>query len=130
MPTKAERLAEAMAAVSRGEVDAFGEILLSDDVVWHWPGRSSVAGDYRGREAALGLIRGFGRLTQGQLRVEPVDILEGRDYLMSLTHVTAEQPGRQLDVMMADAMRFGPDGRVEEYWTLSNDQAAVDSFIG
>jgi ketosteroid isomerase-like protein len=130
MATKAETLSEAMAAVSRGEVERFGQILLSDDVVWHWPGRSSVAGEYRGRDAAVELIRGFSELTQNRLRVEPVDILEGRDYLMSFTHVTADQEGRRLDVMMADAMRFGPDGRVEEYWTLSNDQAAVDSFIG
>jgi hypothetical protein len=49
---------------------------------------------------------------------------------MSFTHVTAEQDDRKLDVVMADAMRFGPDGRVVEFWTLSNDQAAVDSFIG
>ena len=130
MDSKAERLAEAMAAVSRGEVERFGEILLSDDVVWHWPGRSAVAGEYRGRDAALELIRGFNRLTQGRLHVEPVDILEGREYLMSFTHVTADQEGRHLDVMMADAMRFGPDGRVQEFWTLSNDQAAVDAFIG
>lgn len=130
MITKAERLGEAMAAVSRGDVERFGELLLSDDVVWHWPGRSSVAGDYRGRAAAVGLIQGFGQLTQGRLRVEPIDILEGRDHLMAFTHVTAEAEGRQLDVVMADAMRFGPDGRVEEYWTLSNDQAAVDAFIG
>jgi ketosteroid isomerase-like protein len=130
MASKAETLAQAMAAVSQGEVDRFGEILLSDDVVWHWPGRSSMAGDYRGRDEALGLIRGFHRLTQGRLQVEPVDILEGRDYLMSFTHITAEQEGRTLDVMMADAMRFGADGRVVEYWTLSNDQAAVDAFLG
>lgn len=130
MASKAETLAEAMAAVSQGEVDRFGEILLSDDVIWHWPGRSSMAGDYRGRDAALDLIRGFHRLTQGRLQVQPVDILEGRDYLMAFTHITAAQEGRTLDVIMADAMRFGPDGRVEEYWTLSNDQAAVDSFLG
>lgn len=130
MGTKAERLAEAMAAVSRGEVEQFGDILLSDDVVWHWPGRSAVSGEYRGREAALELIRGFNRLTEGRLRVEPVDILEGRDYLMSFTHVTADRDSQHLDVMMADAMRFGPDGRVAEFWTLSNDQSAVDAFIG
>jgi uncharacterized protein len=130
MASKAETLAEAMAAVSRGEVDRFGDILLSDEIVWHWPGRSSMAGDYRGREEALGLIQGFHRLTGGRLQVEPIDILEGRDYLMAFTHITAEQDGTSLDVMMADAMRFGPDGRVVEYWTLSNDQAAVDSFLG
>jgi ketosteroid isomerase-like protein len=103
--------------------------LLSDDVVWHWPGRSSVAGEYRGRDAALDLLRGFHRLTQGRLHVQPLDILDGRDYLMSFTHVTAEQEGQRLDVVMADAMRFGPDGHVVEFWTLSNDQDAVDSFI-
>jgi ketosteroid isomerase-like protein len=130
MQSKAQRLGEAMAAISQGEVERFGDILLADDVVWHWPGRSSVAGEYRGREAALGLLRSFHRLTQGRLQVSPVDILEGRDYLMSFTHVTAQQDDRGLDVMMADAMRFGPDGRVVEFWTLSNDQAAVDAFIG
>ena len=49
---------------------------------------------------------------------------------MSFTHVTAARDDTHLDVMMADAMRFGPDGRVIEYWTLSNDQSAVDAFIG
>lgn len=128
--TKAERLRTAMQAVSRGDFKSFGETLLSDDVVWHWPGRSSVAGEYRGRDAALELLQGFHRLTQGRLDVQPLDILDGRDYLMSFTHVTAEQEGKKLDVIMADAMRFGPDGRVVEFWTLSNDQDAVDSFIG
>ena len=130
MMSKAETLAAAMGAVSRGDVDRFGDILRSDDIVWHWPGRSSMAGDYRGRAAALGLIRGFHRLTGGRLSVEPIDILEGADHLMSFTHIRAEREGQQLDVTMADAMRFGSDGRVVEYWTLSNDQEAVDAFLG
>ena len=130
MASKAETLGEAMAAVSRGEVDRFGDILLNDKIVWHWPGRSSMAGDYRGRDAALRLIQGFHRLTQGRLQVAPVDILEGDEFLMAFTHITAEQDDRTLDVMMADALRFGPDGRVVEYWTLANDQEAVDSFLG
>ena len=127
---KAQRLSEAMALISQGEVDRFGEVLLADDVVWHWPGRSSVSGDYHGREAALSLLRGFHELTGNRLTVEPLDILEGENHLMSFTHVTADREDVHLDVMMADAMRFGPDGRVAEYWTLSNDQSAVDAFIG
>jgi hypothetical protein len=127
---KAQRLAEAMALISRGEVERFGEVLLADDVVWHWPGRSSVSGDYQGREAALGLLRGFHELTGGRLNVQPVGILEGEHHLMSFTHVTADREDAHLDVTMADAMRFGPDSRVVEYWTLSNDQSGVDAFIG
>ena len=130
MVDKAKKLAEAMSAISQGDVELFGEVLLADDVIWHWPGRSSVSGDYRGREAVLELLRGFHRLTGNRLSVQPIDILEGENHLMSFTHVTAEREGDHLDVTMADAMRFGPDGRVVEYWTLSNDQRAVDAFIG
>ena len=129
MGANGERLAEAMAAISQGDAVKFGELLLADDVVWHWPGRSSVSGEYRGREAALGLLRGFIELTGGRLTVEPLDMLEGDSHLMSFTHVTAERDGDRLDVVMADAMRFGDDGRVVEFWTLSNDQEAVDRFI-
>ena len=49
---------------------------------------------------------------------------------MSFTHVTADRESVHLDVIMADAMRFGPDGRDVEYWTLSNEQRRVDAFIG
>jgi uncharacterized protein len=127
---KAQRLAEAMTVFSQGDVARFGEVLLADDVVWHWPGRSSMSGDYRGREAALALLQGFRTLTANRLNIAPLDILEGEDHLMSFTHVTAEREGDHLDVIMADAMRFGDDGRVVEFWTLSNDQRAVDAFIG
>ena len=130
MESKSERLGAAMEAVSRGDVETFGETLLADDVVWHWPGRSSASGDYVGRAAVLDLVRGFHELSQHTLRIEPLDVLEGRDHLMSFTRATASQGDRHLDVVMADAMRFGPDGRVEEFWTLSNDQEAVDEFIG
>ena len=130
MGDKAKRLADATAAISRGDLETYGRLLLADDVVWHWGGRSAVSGEYHGREAALGVLAGFLDLTHAQLNVEPLDILEGEEYLMSFTRVTADREGGHLDVVMAVAMRFGTDGRVVEYWTLSNDQAAVDAFIG
>lgn len=126
----AERLAGAMELVSRGDVEGFGDLLLADDVTWHWPGRSSVSGEYNGRAEVLDLLRGFHRLTDNRLQVVPLDLLEGEDHLMSFTHVTAESEDGKLDVIMADAMRFDDNGRVVEFWTLSNDQEAVDAFIG
>lgn len=130
MGEKTQRLVEAMSAFSRNDPDRFGELLLADDVVWHWSGQSSVSGDYHGRAAVLDLLRGFRELTSNDLVIEPLDVLEGDGYLMSFTHVTATKAGAQLDVIMADAMRFGAGGRVVEFWTLSNDQKAVDAFIG
>jgi hypothetical protein len=130
MGDKAERLAGAMELVSRGDVEGFGDLILADDVTWHWPGRSSVSGEYNGRAEVLDLLRGFHSLTDNRLNVVPLDLLEGEDHLMSFTHVTAESEDGTLDVVMADAMRFDDSGRVVEFWTLSNDQEAVDVFIG
>jgi ketosteroid isomerase-like protein len=130
MGEKAEKLATAMELVSRGDVEGFGDLLLADDVTWHWPGRSGVSGEYQGRAQVLDLLRGFHRLTDNRLHVVPIDLLEGDDHLMSFTHVTAESEDGKLDVIMADAMRFDDSGRVVEFWTLSNDQEAVDAFIG
>ena len=130
MGEKADRLAEAMALVSQGDVEGFGDLLLADHVIWHWPGASTVSGDYHGRAAVLDLLRGFHSLTQNRLNVVPIDLLEGNEHLMSFTHVTGESDDGKLDVVMADAMTFDDSGRVIEYWTLSNDQKAVDAFIG
>src|ERR687898_511153 len=116
MGEKAERLAGAMELVSRGDVEGFGDLLLADDVTWHWPGRSSVSGEYNGRAEVLDLLRGFHRLTDNRLQVVPLDLLEGEDHLMSFTHVTAESEDGTLDVIMADAMRFDDSGRVVEFW--------------
>ncbi|HEU4320629.1 MAG TPA: nuclear transport factor 2 family protein [Acidimicrobiia bacterium] len=130
MGEKADRLTRAMTLISQGDVGGFGDLLLADDVRWHWPGRSTVSGEYRGRAEVLDLLSGFHRLTDGRLHVVPIDLLEGEDHLMSFTKVTAESEDGSLDVTMADAMRFDDDGRVVEFWTLSNDQEAVDAFIG
>jgi hypothetical protein len=130
MGDKGERLARALALMSKGDIAGFGDTLLSEGVIWHWSGRSSVSGTYVGRDAALKLLAGFIQLTGNRLSLEPLEILEGREFLMSFTRARAEKEDMRLDVVMADAMRFGPDGKVEEYWTLSNDQKAVDAFIG
>lgn len=130
MGAKAQQLGEAMAAFSRNDVQAFGDI-LADDVVWHWGGDSSMSGDYHGKAATLELLSSFREMTGNHLTVEPLDMLEGGDFVMSFTRVTGTKgPGAEIDVILADAMRFGADGKVVEYWTLSNDQRAVDAFIG
>jgi hypothetical protein len=74
--------------------------------------------------------QGMSHPSDSRLQVVPLDLLEGEDHLMSFTHVTAESEDGKVDVMMADAMRFDDSGRVVEFWTLSNDQRAVDAFIG
>ena len=52
-----ERVVRALlAALEARDIGAISE-LLTDDVVYHFPGRGPVAGTYQGRDAVLGLER-------------------------------------------------------------------------
>ena len=51
-----------------GDLDAVEEF-LADDVVWHVPGTSPIAGDYRGREAVTAYFRLRRELAGGAIRV-------------------------------------------------------------
>ena len=51
-----EFLARQRAMYARGDLEA-AEELLAENVVWHVPGTSPIAGDYRGREAVSEYFR-------------------------------------------------------------------------
>ena len=54
-------------AFSSGDVNALSE-LFDEHAVWHAPGRSSLAGDYQGRDATLGYLGRLGQETGGNFR--------------------------------------------------------------
>jgi hypothetical protein len=42
--------------------------------------------------------------------------------------VTGSRSGRALDVVMAEAFVFSPDGRISEFFAHASDQQAIDDF--
>src|SRR2546423_15587108 len=54
-----------------GDLEAARE-LLAEDVVWHVPGSSPIAGDYRGREAVIGYFRLRRELAGGAISITNV----------------------------------------------------------
>src|SRR3954449_6010644 len=51
-----------------GDLDAARD-LLAEDVVWHVPGTSPIAGDYRGREAVTAYFLARRRLAGGAMAI-------------------------------------------------------------
>ena len=116
-------------------LDAYGEHdrdamadSLADDAVWHVGGTHRLSGDYRGRDAILGYFDAVREETGDTLRLEPLEVLANERHGAAFLRVTAERQGRRLDTVVADAFRFGEDGRILEFWAHSADQPAVDQF--
>jgi ketosteroid isomerase-like protein len=111
----------------RGDVEAFAAG-FTDDVVVHVPGKSSFAGDYTSKEQFLGLFQRFNE------RV-PEYSFEGHAYLADDEHGVSLQKSRYkrgdetLDTNEAFVAHFR-DGKVSEFWFLSEKSDEVDAFLG
>jgi ketosteroid isomerase-like protein len=118
---------EGYAAFAKGDVDTLRR-LMTPDVRWHVPGRTSLSGTYEGVDAVLGFFGRTMELTGGSFRAEPLTMLADDHYGAAPVRITAHRGDRHLDVMAVQAMRM-QDGRVVEFWDTTTDQEAMEQFF-
>jgi uncharacterized protein len=121
-------LREAVAAFQRGNMEALQNKYLAEDIRYHIPGRSPVAGDYEGVAEVLGIFGRLFELSGGTLRIELHDVVANDQHAVALFSTRAEREGRQLDGDEVLICHPSPDGRLAEIWTQPVDQYAADEF--
>ena len=83
-------------AFNTGDMNTLTEV-FDESTVWHLPGRSSLANDYQGREAAFAY---FGRLAQetgGTFQAGLRHLLADEDRVVGIQTNAAERAGKRLD---------------------------------
>jgi ketosteroid isomerase-like protein len=113
-------------AFNRADIAALTE-LFAEGTMWHVPGRSVMAGDYKGRDATFEY---FGRLhqsTDGTVRANLRSLVAEGDTVVARQTNTATRGDRHLnlDVCLVFEMR---DGRIVEGQEYHYDQYAWDEF--
>ncbi len=74
--------------------------LFDGSVQWHTPGRSSIAGDRKGRDAVFTLFGRHRGETGGTFRANLLNVLESEDGRVVAVHQnSAQRNGRRLDVL-------------------------------
>jgi RNA 2',3'-cyclic 3'-phosphodiesterase len=101
--------------------------LLAEDVVWHVPGTSAIAGEHRGLEAVLAYMDTRRRMMDGTFRVvvHGAAVIAGR--VVQLAGGTAVRDGRSLAWETLGVFRV-VGGRIAECWLVPFDQAAFDAI--
>ena len=120
-------LRQAFGAFSTGDVDAFAA-LLTDDVVFHFPGRGPMAGDHHGKHEVLATLGKQAELTAGTFRVELHDLLANDEHGVSLVMAKAERAGRAWQDNGVLVFHFR-DGKLSEFWLHPGDLYAADEFF-
>ncbi|MEX2459197.1 MAG: nuclear transport factor 2 family protein [Actinomycetota bacterium] len=115
-------------AFAAGDVATMTE-LMADDVVWHTPGRSSISGDQKGRDAVLQFFGKIAQDTGGTFKLDVHDIVGNDEHVVALTTSTGQKDGRSLNAHIINTFHV-KDGKLTEAWAASDDQYAVDEFWG
>jgi len=121
-----ELLRNGYAAFEKGDLDTLRG-LFTDDIVWHSPGRSPLAGDYRGIDEVFGLFGKVFELSGGTFRNEIHDILADDEHAVALVSATGERNGKTLNDKQAHVFHVR-DGKVTEFWLQPGDLYANDDF--
>jgi ketosteroid isomerase-like protein len=123
-----ELVRSAYEAQARGDLDAYLG-LLSDDFVLHIPGRSRIAGEYRGMDEVRRHFREVAELSGGTFRTEVHDVLQGDGHVVGLVEARAERAGRLVDLPRVHVWHVR-DGELTELWLHPADQYAFDAYWG
>jgi ketosteroid isomerase-like protein len=111
----------------RGDIEAFSGFFV-DDVVVHYAGKSSLAGEYKGNDQLLEM---FGRFLERapEFTFDPHAYFADDEHGVCLQRSHYKRGNEQLDTNDVVIYHFRDD-KVSEVWLLSYDEDAVDAFLG
>jgi 2'-5' RNA ligase len=115
-------------AYAGGDLDALRP-RLTDDVVWHVPGRSRISGEHRGIEAVLTYFDRRRTMTDHSFRVTVHGLSVVGDRVVQLAGGHAVRDGRELGWETVGVFRV-EGGRIAECWLLPFDPDAFDEIWG
>jgi ketosteroid isomerase-like protein len=111
-----------------GSTDRVAE-LLADDVVWHVPGASPIAGDHRGRDGVIAYFETRRRIAANSLRLHPGKMLAEEDCVVQRVDGSAVVDGQPVDWKTVGIYRLEGD-RVAEVWLVPLDLEKFDRVWG
>jgi uncharacterized protein len=123
----AQKLRDGYEAFARADLEAL-RAFLAEDIVWHFPGTSPMAGEYKGHEAVFGFFMRVFEETGGTFKVEVRDVLANDIHGIAIVHVSGERNGASLDQDQVHLAHINAEGRATEFWNMPQDVRAVDAF--
>jgi ketosteroid isomerase-like protein len=120
-------LREGDEAQLRGDVETFAAG-FTGDVVVQIPGKNSFAGTYKGKDQFLELFQRFSERVP-EYTFEPHAYFADDEHGVSLQRSHYRRGDASVDANDAFVCHFR-DGKISEFWFLSDEPNATDEFLG
>jgi len=111
-------------AFNSADVDTLTDI-IADDAVQHMPGKGQFSGDFKGRDAILGMYGGLGEATGGTFAAKLEGLkADGPDKVVADYRAQATRQGKTLDSPRQLTFTV-KDGQIAD---IADSDAAVDAW--
>lgn len=120
-------LRDADEAQMRGDVEGFLSF-MADDIVVHMPGKSSLAGDFKGKDQFVEVFQRFMERAP-EYSFEPHAYLADDEHGVILQRSHYRRGDETLDTNDTFVAHFR-DGKIAEMWLSTDDPYGVDAFLG
>lgn len=109
-----------------GSIDAVVE-LLAEDIVWHVPGKSPIAGEHRGVAQVANYFDRRRRLASSTMQMRPGEVIAEGDAVAQFVEGTAVLGGKRLSWQTLGAYRIDIEHRrIREVWLVPLDLDLFD----
>lgn len=127
MEKKTEKVSLFYAALAQGDFETVGT-LLSDDLIWHQPGKGAVSGIFSGKQNVFAHLGEMAQLSNGTFAINQVDyVTENGDLVVAAVAFAASAGGCSIEMKGVDLFRF-EDGLIKEVWLFSERIDEEDGF--
>jgi len=99
--------------------------MLTDDVAWHVPGHSAIAGDYHGRDEVLSYFGRRRELAEATFRIDLRGVIADDERAVILAAGEVRSGNESLGWGTVGIFRLA-DGKIAECWVVPYDQRAFD----
>ncbi len=117
---------KAYEAFSKGDMATLSEV-FADDIVFHVPGKSILGNSYQGKDATFAYFGKLMELTNGNFKVESLNVFASDDQVAMLDRIVAERNGKTLDIELVLVLKVR-NGQFVAGWDHFSDLAAWDEF--
>jgi uncharacterized protein len=116
---------KAYAAFTDGDTEILRQV-FAEGIVFRIPGKTRMAGEYRGRDAVFGYLGKVMERSAGTFGLDVHDVVANEDHVVGLTVQSGSHDGRQRTFRSVHVWHID-GGRLTELWEYP-EQPAFDEF--
>lgn len=114
-------------ALSIGDFDTVIS-LLSDDLIWHQPGKGKQSGTYKGKQEVLVHLGNFAKWSSGTFAIDQVEyISENGQFVAASINFKATKGNKSISMKGVDLLLI-QDEKIKEVWLFSERIEEEDDF--